>query len=59
MNPVGSQDEAIARANAAEDGNAASIFTGSGAAACRFRYEVLTQGVEPRRKSLHQGPQAG
>src|SRR4051794_141489 len=45
MSPVGSLDEAIARINAAEYGNAASIFTESGAAARQFRYEVETGNV--------------
>lgn len=43
--PVGSLDEAIAMINAAEYGNAASIFTESGAAARKFRYEVETGNV--------------
>ena len=37
MSPVSSLDEAIAQINAAEYGNAASIFTESGAAARKFR----------------------
>ncbi|HEV2109181.1 MAG TPA: aldehyde dehydrogenase family protein, partial [Thermomicrobiales bacterium] len=45
MSPVGSLDEAIAMINAAEYGNAASIFTESGAAARQFRYEVNTGNV--------------
>jgi malonate-semialdehyde dehydrogenase (acetylating)/methylmalonate-semialdehyde dehydrogenase len=45
MSPVGSLDEAIAMINAAEYGNAASIFTESGAAARKFRYEVNTGNV--------------
>jgi malonate-semialdehyde dehydrogenase (acetylating)/methylmalonate-semialdehyde dehydrogenase len=45
MTPVGSLDEAIGLINAAEYGNAASIFTESGAAARRFRYEVETGNV--------------
>src|SRR3712207_9249351 len=43
MTPVDSLDEAIALINAAEYGNAASIFTESGAAARRFRY-IVEQG---------------
>ena len=42
LTPVDSLDEAIALVNAADYGNAASIFTESGAAARRFRYEVDT-----------------
>ena len=38
VSQVGSLDEAIARVNAADYGNAASIFTQSGAAAREFRY---------------------
>jgi malonate-semialdehyde dehydrogenase (acetylating)/methylmalonate-semialdehyde dehydrogenase len=38
-------DEAIARINAAEYGNAASIFTESGASARQFRTEVNTGNV--------------
>lgn len=45
MSPVGSLDEAIAQINAAEYGNAASIFTESGAAARQFRYEVETGNI--------------
>ncbi len=45
MSPVGSLDEAIAQINAAEYGNAASIFTESGAAARKFRYEVETGNI--------------
>ena len=45
MTPVNSLDEAIAMINAAEYGNAASIFTESGAAARRFRYEVETGNI--------------
>lgn len=45
MSPVDSLDEAIARINAAEYGNAASIFTESGAAARTFRYDVETGNV--------------
>jgi malonate-semialdehyde dehydrogenase (acetylating)/methylmalonate-semialdehyde dehydrogenase len=45
MTPVGSLDEAIAQINAAEYGNAASIFTESGAAARAFRYEVETGNI--------------
>ncbi|HEX6798567.1 MAG TPA: CoA-acylating methylmalonate-semialdehyde dehydrogenase [Ktedonobacterales bacterium] len=40
VSQVGSLDEAIARVNAADYGNAASIFTQSGAAAREFRYRV-------------------
>ncbi len=40
VSQVGSLDEAIARINAADYGNAASIFTQSGAAAREFRYRV-------------------
>jgi malonate-semialdehyde dehydrogenase (acetylating)/methylmalonate-semialdehyde dehydrogenase len=45
MSPVESLDEAIAQINAAEFGNAASIFTESGAAARKFRYEVETGNI--------------
>jgi malonate-semialdehyde dehydrogenase (acetylating)/methylmalonate-semialdehyde dehydrogenase len=45
MTPVDSLDEAIALINAADYGNAASIFTESGAAARTFRYEVATGNV--------------
>jgi malonate-semialdehyde dehydrogenase (acetylating)/methylmalonate-semialdehyde dehydrogenase len=45
MSPVSSLDEAIAQINAAEYGNAASIFTESGAAARKFRYEVETGNI--------------
>ncbi|MCC7370698.1 MAG: CoA-acylating methylmalonate-semialdehyde dehydrogenase [Chloroflexi bacterium] len=45
MSAVGSLDEAIAQINAAEYGNAASIFTESGAAARQFRYEVETGNI--------------
>ena len=45
MTPVESLDEAIALINAAEYGNAASIFTESGGAARRFRYEVETGNI--------------
>jgi malonate-semialdehyde dehydrogenase (acetylating) / methylmalonate-semialdehyde dehydrogenase len=45
MAPVDSLDEAIAMINAAEYGNAASIFTESGAAARRFRYDVETGNI--------------
>jgi malonate-semialdehyde dehydrogenase (acetylating)/methylmalonate-semialdehyde dehydrogenase len=45
MSPVADLDEAIARINAAEYGNAASIFTESGAAARKFRYEVETGNI--------------
>ena len=45
MSPVASLDEAIARINAADYGNAASIFTESGGAARKFRYEVETGNV--------------
>ncbi len=45
MNTVDSLDEAIALINAADYGNAASIFTESGAAARRFRYEVDTGNI--------------
>ncbi|MDP3909136.1 MAG: aldehyde dehydrogenase family protein, partial [Gemmatimonadales bacterium] len=42
---VSSLDEAIERINAGEYGNAASIFTQSGAAARAFRYQVETGNV--------------
>lgn len=45
ITPVASLDEAIAQINAAEYGNAASIFTESGAAARKFRYEVETGNI--------------
>ena len=45
MSPVESLDQAIAQINAAEFGNAASIFTESGAAARKFRYEVETGNI--------------
>ncbi|MBA2278631.1 MAG: aldehyde dehydrogenase family protein, partial [Chloroflexia bacterium] len=45
MSPVASLDAAIAQINAAEYGNAASIFTESGGAARKFRYEVETGNV--------------
>jgi malonate-semialdehyde dehydrogenase (acetylating)/methylmalonate-semialdehyde dehydrogenase len=45
MSAVSSLDEAIAQINAAEYGNAASIFTESGAAARKFRYEVETGNI--------------
>jgi malonate-semialdehyde dehydrogenase (acetylating)/methylmalonate-semialdehyde dehydrogenase len=45
MMTVNSLDEAIERINAAEYGNAASIFTSSGAAAREFRYRVQTGNV--------------
>ncbi|MDQ3695204.1 MAG: CoA-acylating methylmalonate-semialdehyde dehydrogenase [Chloroflexota bacterium] len=45
LSPVDSLDEAIAQINAAEYGNAASIFTESGAAARKFRYQVETGNV--------------
>jgi malonate-semialdehyde dehydrogenase (acetylating)/methylmalonate-semialdehyde dehydrogenase len=45
MTQVGSLNEAIAIINAAEYGNAASIFTESGAAARKFRYEVETGNI--------------
>lgn len=45
MSPVGSLDEAIAQINSAEYGNAASIFTESGTAARKFRYEVDTGNI--------------
>jgi malonate-semialdehyde dehydrogenase (acetylating)/methylmalonate-semialdehyde dehydrogenase len=45
MSPVGSLDEAIGRINAGDYGNAASIFTASGAAAREFRYRVETGNV--------------
>lgn len=45
MSPIDSLEEAIARINAAEYGNAASIFTESGAAARRFRTEVDTGNI--------------
>jgi malonate-semialdehyde dehydrogenase (acetylating)/methylmalonate-semialdehyde dehydrogenase len=45
MSPVGSLDEAIDRINAGDYGNAASIFTSSGAAAREFRYRVETGNV--------------
>ena len=45
MTPVDGLDEAIALINAAEYGNAASIFTESGAAARTFRYEVETGNI--------------
>lgn len=45
ISPVDSLDEAIARINAAGYGNAASIFTESGAAARHFRTEVETGNV--------------
>src|SRR5215212_6700616 len=45
MTPVDSLDEAIAMINAAEYGNAASIFTESGASARRFRYEIETGNI--------------
>ena len=45
MSPVASLDEAIGLINAAEYGNAASIFTESGSAARRFRNEVETGNV--------------
>jgi len=45
VSPVDSLDEAIARINAAGYGNAASIFTESGAAARRFRTEVETGNI--------------
>lgn len=43
--PVDDLDHAIKLINAAEYGNAASIFTESGAAARKFRYEVETGNV--------------
>jgi malonate-semialdehyde dehydrogenase (acetylating)/methylmalonate-semialdehyde dehydrogenase len=45
MTPVESLDEAIAQINAAEYGNAASIFTESGASARQFRYQVETGNI--------------
>ena len=45
LSPVSSLDEAIAQINAADYGNAASIFTESGAAARKFRYEVETGNI--------------
>lgn len=45
MSPTVSLDEAIARINAAGYGNAASIFTESGAAARKFRTEVDTGNI--------------
>jgi malonate-semialdehyde dehydrogenase (acetylating)/methylmalonate-semialdehyde dehydrogenase len=45
MSPVESLDEAIAQINAASYGNAASIFTESGAAARKFRHEVETGNI--------------
>jgi len=45
MTPVATLDEAIVLINAAEYGNAASIFTESGAAARQFRYEVETGNI--------------
>ena len=45
MSPVDSLDQAIAQINAAEYGNAASIFTESGAAAREFRYQVETGNI--------------
>jgi malonate-semialdehyde dehydrogenase (acetylating)/methylmalonate-semialdehyde dehydrogenase len=45
ITPVGSLDEAIGLINAADYGNAASIFTESGAAARQFRYQVETGNV--------------
>jgi malonate-semialdehyde dehydrogenase (acetylating)/methylmalonate-semialdehyde dehydrogenase len=45
MSPVASLDEAIGRINSGEYGNAASIFTSSGAAAREFRYRVETGNV--------------
>jgi malonate-semialdehyde dehydrogenase (acetylating)/methylmalonate-semialdehyde dehydrogenase len=45
ISPLGSLDEAIARINSAAYGNAASIFTESGAAARRFRTEVETGNI--------------
>ncbi len=45
MTPAGDLDEAIGLINAAEYGNAASIFTESGAAARTFRYGVETGNV--------------
>lgn len=45
MTPVKTLDEAIALINRADYGNAASIFTESGAAARKFRYEVETGNV--------------
>jgi len=45
MTPVSSLDEAISQINAAEYGNAASIFTESGATARQFRYEVETGNI--------------
>jgi malonate-semialdehyde dehydrogenase (acetylating)/methylmalonate-semialdehyde dehydrogenase len=45
MHTVDSLDDAIALINAADYGNAASIFTESGGAARRFRYEVETGNI--------------
>jgi len=45
ITPVRDLDEAIALVNKASYGNAASIFTESGAAARKFRYEVETGNV--------------
>jgi malonate-semialdehyde dehydrogenase (acetylating)/methylmalonate-semialdehyde dehydrogenase len=45
ISPVASLDEAIAQINAADFGNAASIFTESGAAARQFRTEVDTGNI--------------
>jgi malonate-semialdehyde dehydrogenase (acetylating)/methylmalonate-semialdehyde dehydrogenase len=45
MTPVKTLDEAISLINRADYGNAASIFTESGAAARKFRYEVETGNV--------------
>ncbi|MGE3269198.1 MAG: CoA-acylating methylmalonate-semialdehyde dehydrogenase [Chloroflexota bacterium] len=45
LSPVNSLDEAIAQINAAEYGNAASIFTESGASARQFRYQVETGNI--------------
>jgi malonate-semialdehyde dehydrogenase (acetylating)/methylmalonate-semialdehyde dehydrogenase len=45
ITPVNDLDEAIALVNQASYGNAASIFTESGSAARKFRYEVETGNV--------------
>jgi malonate-semialdehyde dehydrogenase (acetylating)/methylmalonate-semialdehyde dehydrogenase len=45
MTPVDSLEDAIRLINAADYGNAASIFTESGSAARKFRYDVATGNV--------------
>lgn len=45
INNVGSLEEAIRTANHGRYGNAASIFTSSGAAARKFRHEVLAGNI--------------